>query len=373
MENLCNRLLPWEKTTILGCQENSREIWASYGLTEVMTSGQGVFILKFQDFDGVSRAVEEGQLTIAGQLFLVRKWTTNLPMLINDVKKVATWVRMYGIPLEFWTPKSLSYIASAIGTPLYADSITEEGTRLDYARICIEIKVDAECPDSICLTLSNGECMVINVEYSWKPLKCNVCQCFGHSTSYCSFASKLEGSSSSWKILKDRAGTVVAKKQNGKDNIMQEAKGYDKKAKGKGVEIQKSVVITHKSNRFSVLAIKESHEQDKTRIVMHEKGNLERTTDEVYMEGKKTVNIASTSKTCQFTGASGNVLECDETPISVVEDMDNEASPTIVPFGGKLKVDEMDLRKKDVDLKSMNLGKKLAKLKKANCPLPLSK
>ncbi|XP_044503435.1 uncharacterized protein LOC123224020 [Mangifera indica] len=271
-------------------------------------------------------------------------------MLINDVKKVAIWVRMYGIPFEFWTPKGLSYIASAIGTPLYADSITEEETRLDYARICIEIKVDTECPDSICLTLPNGECMVINVEYSWKPLKCNVCQCFGHSTANCSFASKLEGSSSSQKILKDEAGTVVSKKQNRKDNMMQEVKGYDKKAKGKGVEIQKPVVITHKSNRFSVLAIKESHEQDKRSIVMHEEGNLERTTD-----------------------ASGNVLECDETSISVVEDMDNEASPTIVPFGGKLKVDEMDLRKKDADLKSMNLGKKLAKLKKANSSPPLSK
>ncbi|XP_044478511.1 uncharacterized protein LOC123205587 [Mangifera indica] len=278
---------------------------ATYGLTEVMTSGQGVFILKFQDMDGVSRAVEEGQLTIGGQPFLVRKCTTNLPMLINDVKKVAIWVRMYDIPLEFWTPKGLSYIASAIGTSFYADSITEGGTRLDFARICIKIKVDAECPDSISLTLSNGESMVINVEYGWKPLKCNGCQCFGHSTANCAFASKLEDSSTSRKVLKDRAGMVVSKKQYGKDNMMQVAKGYDKKAKGKSVEIQNP--------------------------------------------------------------------GCDGTSTSGVDDTENEDSATIVPFGGKLKVDEMDLRKKDVDMKSMNLGKKLAKLKKANPSPPLSK
>ncbi|XP_044489126.1 uncharacterized protein LOC123213711 [Mangifera indica] len=281
--------------------------------------------------DGVSRAVEEGQLTISGQPFLVRKWTTNLPMLINDVKKVAIWVRLYGIPLEYWTPKGLSYIASAIETLLYADSITEGGKRLDFARISIEIKVDAECPYSISLTLSNGESMVINVEYSWKPLKCNVCQCFGHSTANCSFVPKLEGSSSSRKVQKDG------------------------------------------SNKYSVLAHDASHEQDKRSIVLHEEGNLEKSTEGVNSEGKEKMNVASTSKNSQVTAASGIVPEGDGTSTSGAEDMENEASPTIVPFGGKLKVDEIDLRKKDMVMKSMNLGKKLAKLKKANSPPLLSK
>ena len=36
------------------------KVWTAYGLKDVMTSGQGVFILKFQDMEGTSRAVEEG-------------------------------------------------------------------------------------------------------------------------------------------------------------------------------------------------------------------------------------------------------------------------------------------------------------------------
>ncbi|XP_044491492.1 uncharacterized protein LOC123215458 [Mangifera indica] len=348
-----------------------------------MTSGQGVFILKFQDLDGVMRAVEEGQLTIARQPFLVRKWTTNLPMLINDVKKVAIWVRMYGIPLKFWTPKGLSYIASAIGNPLYVDSITEEGTRLDYARICIEIKVDSECPDSICLSLLNGECMVINVEYSWKPIKCNGCQCFGHSTANCTLATKLGDDSTSWKILKDGAGIVLPRKLNGKNKMVQETKGYDKKTKGKLVEMQKSLgknLLAHKSNRFSALAIKETQELDKVSIMLNEEEKHESITGDTKTEGKKYVSEASTSKeTCLPMAASESVRENDETSIntikniSVVEDMDQEASPAMVPFGGKLKVDETDFRKEDADLKSRNLGKKLAKQRKANSPLPPSK
>ncbi|XP_044479669.1 uncharacterized protein LOC123206502 [Mangifera indica] len=303
-----------KRPPFLAVKRTLEKIWATYGLTEVMTSDQGAFILRFQDIDGVSKAVEKGQLTIGGQPFLVRKWTTNLPMLINDVKKVAIWVRMYGIPLEFWTPKGLSYIASAIGTPLYADFITEGGTRLDFARICIETKVDAECLDSICLTLPNGESMVINVEYSWKPLKCNGCQCFGHSTANYPFASKVEGNSTSRKVLKDEVGTVVSKKQYGKDNMMQVAKGYDKKAKGKSVEIQYPGVNTHKSNRFSMLAPIESHGQHKWSIVMHEEGNLKKYVEDVNSKGKGKENTTSTSKNCQVTTVNGIVWCVMEPP-----------------------------------------------------------
>ncbi|XP_044472222.1 uncharacterized protein LOC123200907 [Mangifera indica] len=192
-------------------------MWTTFGLIDVMTSGQGVIILKFQDIEGASRAVEEGQLTMQGQSFLIRKWTTNLPMVINDVKKVAIWVKMYGIPLKFWTPKGLSYLASAIGNPLYMDSITEEGIRLEYARVCIEIEVDSECPEDISLTLPNGETMVINVEYAWKPIKWNGCKCFGHSTASCSLAFKQGDDITSRNSLKKVDGIMVPTRLHGKD------------------------------------------------------------------------------------------------------------------------------------------------------------
>ncbi|XP_044507203.1 uncharacterized protein LOC123226738 [Mangifera indica] len=236
-------------------------MWTAYGLIDVMTSGQGVIILKFLDKEGVSRAVEEGQLTIQGQPFLIRKWTTNLPMVINDVKKVAIWVKLYAIPLEFWAPKGLSYIANAIGNLLYMDSITEEGTRLEYARVCIEIKVDSECPEAISLALPNGESMVINVEYAWKPIKCNGCQCFGHSTASCSLAFKQGNDTTSRNSLKEVDGFVLPMRHHGKDKMAQVTKGYDKKTKDKVGELQKPMVknvLMHKSNRFFALAIKES-------------------------------------------------------------------------------------------------------------------
>ncbi|XP_044464432.1 uncharacterized protein LOC123194978 [Mangifera indica] len=355
-------------------------VWTAYGLIDVMTSGQGVFILKFQDMEGTSRAVEEGQLTIQGQPFLVRKWTTNLPMVINDVKNVAIWIRMYGIPLEFWTPKGLSYIASAIGIPLYMDFVTEEGIRLEFARVCIEIEVDSECPESISLTLPNGESLVINVEYAWKPIKCKGCQCFGHSTASCSLASKQGDNTTS---RKEGAGFVLPKKLHGKDKMVLPSKVYDKKPKGKLVEMQKNMginVLTQKSNRFFALVIKEHQEMEKDKIVPNQEAKHGTNLDEANKEGGKHGSEASTSKEpCSPSVASVSARESEVSSINTIqnlssmEDMDHEASPAMVPFGGKLKVDEMDFRKEDADMKSRNLGKKSAKQRKANSPTHPSK
>ncbi|XP_044478338.1 uncharacterized protein LOC123205457 [Mangifera indica] len=330
-------------------------VWKALGLIDVMTSGQGVFILKFQDMEGTTRAVEEGQITIQGQPFLVRKWTTNLPMVINDVKKVAIWIRMYGIPLEFWTPKGLSYIASAIGSPLYMDSVTEEGTRLEYARVCIEIEVDSGCPDSISLALPNGELMVIKVEYAWKPIKCNGCQCFGHSIANCSLAPKQGNNIISRNTLKEGDGFVVPKKMHGKDKMVLTPKGYDKKSKDKGVEMGKTTGISlqaQKSNRFSALTIKEPHELEKEKTMPNQEVNYEANVNEAKKEGKRCGGEASTSKE-HFPPLveSVSARESEEGAtntiqhLSSLEDMDQEASPVMAPFGGKLKVDEMDFRK----------------------------
>ncbi|XP_044489108.1 uncharacterized protein LOC123213699 [Mangifera indica] len=245
---------------------------------------------------------------------------------------------MYGIPLEFWTPKGLSYIASAIGNPLYMDSITEKGIRLEYARVCIEIKVDSECPESISLDLPNGE-------YAWKPIKCNRCQCFGHSTTSCSLASKQGDDITPRNSLKEGAGFVVPTRLHGKDKMAQESQ-----------ELEKDKIMPNQE-------------------VMH--GN---TSDDANKEEKRYESEASTSKEpCPPMAASVSARESEVSPINTslnlsdMENIDQEAPLAKVPFGGKLKVDEMDFRKEDADLKSRNLGKKSAKERKANSPPHSSK
>lgn len=94
-------------------------------------------------------------------------------------------VRLYGVPLEFWTAKGLSYIAGAIGKPLHADRMTSEKRRISYARICIEVDASKDLTKEFYLQCENGEWTTVLVEYDWRPSVCSLCRVFGHTTASC--------------------------------------------------------------------------------------------------------------------------------------------------------------------------------------------
>ena len=94
-------------------------------------------------------------------------------------------MHFFDIPLEFWNPKGLSFIASLIGKPLHVDQVMETCCRMSYARVCIEVSADKDFIHDFDLevddelsgsTVSNR----IHVEYQWTPLRCKKCSSFGH-------------------------------------------------------------------------------------------------------------------------------------------------------------------------------------------------
>lgn len=108
----------------------------------------------------------------------------------DDLQSIPLWVHFHGVPLEFWTGPGLSYIASSVGTPLYADHLTETGKRLSYAKICVEVNLESEFRDSVEVLYANGDCATVAIWYPWKPLRCMHRRLFGHSDEHCSSQSK---------------------------------------------------------------------------------------------------------------------------------------------------------------------------------------
>ena len=93
--------------------------------------------------------------------------------------------KVFNTPLEYWTVTSLGYIASAVGIPIHLDTLTENHSRLSFARICIEVDVNCTFPKSALLDLGNGKYSTIRIEYPWVPQKCAQCKIFGHSPEKC--------------------------------------------------------------------------------------------------------------------------------------------------------------------------------------------
>ncbi|KAK4381825.1 hypothetical protein Sango_2931200 [Sesamum angolense] len=99
------------------------------------------------------------------------------------------WIKLRHLPVELWTTEGLSTVASGIGRPLYPDAITRACTRLDFARVCVMLKVSSKLPKHVVIMMPNelgGESACkVDVEYEWLPPKCTGCSSLGHNTKEC--------------------------------------------------------------------------------------------------------------------------------------------------------------------------------------------
>lgn len=126
--------------------------------------------------------IEAGPCHFGDRLLVLKQWHPHMCLEKEQLQKIPIWAQFYNVPLDLWTATGLSYVASAVGKPLYADCTTETCQRLNYAKFCVEIDINSELPDSLDIVLANGDRFSIKVWYPWRPLKCDKCKVFGHRT-----------------------------------------------------------------------------------------------------------------------------------------------------------------------------------------------
>jgi hypothetical protein len=139
-------------------------MWSQFGEVEVFSLENGMYIFRFQDEATCEEILESRLWHISNKPLILRKWKPGMQVLKLALSSVPIWVKFLHLPMEFWTPNGLSYVASGVGVPLYADKVIEEQKRLGFA---------------------NGDTVSVGVVYSWLPPKCSTCGTFGHTTYTC--------------------------------------------------------------------------------------------------------------------------------------------------------------------------------------------
>ena len=166
-------------------------LWGKHEIPEISTTDNGLYIFRFKDLDARDWVLENGPWYLAGRPIILRFWKPGMEMLNVQITSLPIWVKFFNIPLEYWTVTSLGYIASAVGIPLHLDTLTENHSRLSYARICIEVDVNCTFPNTALLALGNGTYSTIRIEYPWVPQKCDHCKIFGHNLVKCPSGKKM--------------------------------------------------------------------------------------------------------------------------------------------------------------------------------------
>ncbi|KAF7150685.1 hypothetical protein RHSIM_Rhsim02G0109600 [Rhododendron simsii] len=171
-----DKKLPFLSVKSIACR-----IWEKYGIKDVLCNEKGFFFFLFGAEGAYRKISEVGAWHFAGRLMVLLEWHSELDYEKEGMNKLPLWIQLHNVPLQYWTEEGLSYLASAIGKPMYADEMVEATSRISYARICVEVDVQSILPHSIDLITSSGRLVKINVKYPWRPLKCVSCKVFGHT------------------------------------------------------------------------------------------------------------------------------------------------------------------------------------------------
>ncbi|PWA88738.1 ATPase, F1/V1/A1 complex, alpha/beta subunit, Zinc knuckle CX2CX4HX4C [Artemisia annua] len=126
-----------------------------------------------------------GPWMVQNKPLFIHKWSPEMGMQKIEPKKLPVWVKMSNVPLEGWSLKRVSALASNLGKPMVIDNMTAsmcyKGVgNLDYARVLVEINAEKEINMRL-------KCSIEIWKTKLKPARCVECKVFGHDIGRCIF------------------------------------------------------------------------------------------------------------------------------------------------------------------------------------------
>lgn len=121
----------------------------------------------------------------------------DVPLVLNDwspetvhekpsLTAMPLWVDFRGVPGFLFSQKGLRFVADITGEFVRLHPNTERCTRLDMARILVEVNLEKVLTETICVEDSEGSEFTVSVSYPWLPPRCNQCFQWGHKEADCS-------------------------------------------------------------------------------------------------------------------------------------------------------------------------------------------
>ncbi|RVX22984.1 hypothetical protein CK203_008182 [Vitis vinifera] len=113
----------------------SWELKGSLGLAKME---KGRVLLDFEDLEEARRVVSSGNRTIEGVQVGLDFWSSRSGCWTEEEKAKEIWVRLFGLPVSFWSPEILKKVGDECGGFITADEQTKTLGELQWARILVK-------------------------------------------------------------------------------------------------------------------------------------------------------------------------------------------------------------------------------------------
>lgn len=229
--------------------------WAREGTLQITDLPRNFYVVQFSSIADYKHALFDGPWMLADHYLLVQRWRPFF--IINAIveRKVAVWVRIPKLPLEFYNDKFLWRVGAKLGSLLKIDRLTSIHSRGQFARICVEIDLSKKLVPTIKVMGA-----VLKLEYEGLHVVCFACGRYGHKQDNCP-------------ELRNEAIAVHAEDgersvEEGKDPVDKDGaevrKGLEGSAilkEGTGLRENRSRVDQAESDRYSWLTVKKVNRQ----------------------------------------------------------------------------------------------------------------
>jgi hypothetical protein len=167
------------------------KMWAPAGEMEIIDLENDYFLIRLEDRSDVARVFEGGPWLILGHHLVIQRWHPKFFPKENELKRVAVWIRIPGLPIEYYDKHILWRIGSCIGRTVKIDANTLKSKknieskwhvpeRGKFARICVEIDLRKILRSKFILNKRT-----YTVEYEGLNLVCFSCGRYGHRKEQC--------------------------------------------------------------------------------------------------------------------------------------------------------------------------------------------
>jgi hypothetical protein len=157
-----------------------KQMWVRKGIISIIDLGNDYFLVAFSHEDDQYAALMDGPWFIYDHYLTVKEWRPNFHLESDTIEEVAVWMRISGLPIEYYDSKSLKFIGDRVGKTVKIDKNTLTQERGKYARICVQVNLTK--PLLAMFTIKDRK---YNIEYEGLHLLCTTCGKFGHYKEGC--------------------------------------------------------------------------------------------------------------------------------------------------------------------------------------------
>ncbi|CAN1271017.1 hypothetical protein LINPERPRIM_LOCUS14082 [Linum perenne] len=163
------------------------QIWGKKGGVRISDVGWGFFVVKLESVEDYERAMFGGPWMVGDHYIVIQDWRPYFRPEDSTLSTLRVWVRLPGLPLEYFDYGILKRIGDKIGTTVRIDHTTLEGARGNFARICVEVDLSKPL-----LSKYRLRRRVRRIEYEGLHTICFGCGCYGHEEGACPVVATVE-------------------------------------------------------------------------------------------------------------------------------------------------------------------------------------